>query len=127
MSKRILIVEDDNIITQLYEMQLSLKDSDLRVSRAEDGIEAIESIEREHPDLLLLDLRLPKADGFTVLKHMHDRDYHFPVLVVTNYDRDSYREQCKQYDIVHEYLLKRAITIESVIDKIEQYLAAPQI
>ncbi len=128
MSKRVLIVEDDDIITKLYEMELAMKGEDFRVSHAGDGLEAIASIERELPDLLLLDLRLPKADGFAVLKHLDERAYNFPVIVVTNYDKDEYRAQCKEYKMVLEYLLKRSIAIDTLIAKIGQYLnAVPQL
>lgn len=123
MGKRVLIVDDDNVLTKLIEMELEMKDHDLRVVSAEDGIEAIGFIDRDLPDLILLDLRVPKADGFAVLKHLHDRDHKSPVIVITNYDKEEYREQCREYSIVQEYLLKRSIALHDLVNKVQQYLA----
>ncbi len=122
MPKRILIVDDDNLLRNLYEMELELQDHDVQVVTASDGEEAMATIDASQPDVLLLDLRLPKADGFTVLKHLHDRQYSFPVLIVTNYDKDDYRELCLQFDIVHEYLLKQRVPIHELVEKLEGYL-----
>ncbi|MBI3618748.1 response regulator [Candidatus Peregrinibacteria bacterium] len=122
MGKRILIVDDDQLLTKLYEFEIELQDHDVEVVTIGDGVAAMESIDKNNPDLLLLDLRLPKADGFTILKHLHDRQYSFPVLVVTNYDKESYREMCKEFKSVHEYLVKNSIEIHQLVEKLEQYL-----
>ncbi|MBI1812770.1 response regulator [Candidatus Peregrinibacteria bacterium] len=122
MGKRILIVDDDQLLTKLYEFEIELQDHDVEVVTASDGIAAMESIDKNNPDLLLLDLRLPKADGFAILKHLHDRQYSFPVIVITNYDKESYREMCKKFEVVHEYLVKNSVEIHQLVEKLEGYL-----
>jgi DNA-binding response OmpR family regulator len=122
MRKRILIVDDDNIVRRLYEMQIGMKDHEVQVTSAADGEEAIRSIDASQPDLLMLDLRLPKADGFAVLKHLHDNAYVFPVVIVTNYDNDEYRTRCEEYEIVHEYFLKRAVAIDELMVRLKFHL-----
>lgn len=126
MSKRVLIVDDDNLLTKFFEFEMAKNATQpISVFSAEDGMEAISHIDRVCPDLLVLDIRLPKADGFEVLNHIKDRNYNFPILILTNYDKDEYREKCHQYEQVLEYLLKRTLVPRELVKKIEQYLGAP--
>ena len=123
MGKRVLIVDDDTLLTKFFEFEAARNaTTQFGVISADDGLEAIAFIERERPDLMILDIRLPKADGFAVLDHIQRKNYRFPVLVLTNYDKDEYREQCRQYDIVHEYLLKRSMVPRELVSMIERYL-----
>lgn len=124
MGKRILIVDDDSLLTRFFEFEVSRHSAEeFHVTSADDGLEAIAFVDHEQPDLMILDIRLPKADGFAVLDHLQNKNYRFPVLVLTNYDKDEYREQCRQYDIVHEYILKRSLVPRELVKKIETYLA----
>lgn len=128
MDKRVLIVDDDSLLTKFFEFEVAKNaEQSFRVLSADDGLEAIAFIEHERPDLMILDIRLPKADGFAVLDHMQSKNYRFPVLILTNYDKDEYREQCRKYDIVHEYLLKRSFVPRELVAKIEQYLGSPAV
>lgn len=80
---RILIVEDDEQLRQLYRTTLSLAGFDVR--QAGDGLHALREIDRDPPDLIVLDLGLPNVSGFGVQQeiaaHAHTRD--IPVVVVT--------------------------------------------
>lgn len=123
MSKRVLIVDDDTLLTRFFEFEMAKNASQpMTVSSAEDGLEAISHIDRVCPDLLVLDIRLPKADGFAVLEHIKNKNYNFPVLILTNYDKDEYREKCRTYEMVLEYLLKRTMVPRELVRKIEQVL-----
>jgi DNA-binding response OmpR family regulator len=123
MSKRILIVDDDTLLTRFFEFEMAKNASQpMTISSAEDGLEAISHIDRVCPDLLVLDIRLPKADGFAVLEHIKNKNYNFPVLILTNYDKDEYREKCRTYEMVLEYLLKRTMVPRELVRKIEQVL-----
>jgi len=126
MSKRVLIVDDDSLLTKFFEFEMHKNATQpISVFSADDGLEAILHIDRMCPDLLVLDIRLPKADGFAVLEHMKQKNYNFPVLILTNYDKDEYREQCRKYEHVLEYLLKRTLVPRELVKKIEQYLGTP--
>lgn len=122
MSKRILIVDDDHVVVSLYEMELELRNTDIEVTSAGDVVAAIDVIEQRVPDLIVLDIRLPKGDGFEVLEHLKERNHKVPVVVLTNYDKDEYRERCATYGTVHEYVQKRAIPIHDLISKLQSYL-----
>lgn len=80
---RILIVEDEPDILNL--LAFNLENSGFEVIKAEDGYEALEKVRRESPDLVLLDLMLPKMDGLTVCRRIKENPgtRHLPVLMLT--------------------------------------------
>ncbi len=92
--RRIVIVEDDPNAARLLRRILQARGK-YQISHAADGESGLNLIRREQPDLVLLDLMLPKMDGFSVLDHLKDdgRLKHIPVVVITaksltQYDRD---------------------------------------
>ena len=80
MSKKILIVEDDHIISEL--LQLYLKNEGYETVIANDGGEGIDQFRRFRPDLVLLDLMLPVMDGWGVLRTIR-QDSKVPVIMLT--------------------------------------------
>jgi two-component system response regulator MprA len=87
--RRILVVEDDSALAAMFQTALSYAGFDVAVSG--DGITALEDIDEEHPDLVVLDLRLPQLDGGTILREVAATPdtRHIPVIVVTGGDADS--------------------------------------
>lgn len=123
MTKRLLIVDDDTMFMQLLELDLDKRSLPVEVQRAHDGLQAIEAIEGAQPHVLVLDLRLPKVDGFSVLEHIKERNYDFPVIVLTNYSKPEYREKCGQYG-VREYLVKNEMPLTKIMGKLQEYMVA---
>ncbi len=80
MNKKVLIVEDEKPIADI--LSFNLKREGYDVITAYDGQEAINKTFSEDPDLILLDVMLPKKDGFQVLKEIRQK-LHTPVLMVT--------------------------------------------
>jgi DNA-binding NarL/FixJ family response regulator len=89
MSIRVAIVEDQTIVRQGLRGLLALNADIAVVAEASDGIEALEVIEREKPDVILLDLRMPRLDGVGVLKELRVRGITTPALILTTFDDDS--------------------------------------
>ena len=81
--KTILIVDDEKMITNLLTINLSKEG--YNVVEANDGLEAIDKAEKEKPDLILLDVMLPKLDGLTVCKRIKNM-MNVPILMVTAKD-----------------------------------------
>lgn len=79
--KRILIVEDEQDIQELLEAYLG--DAGYETATAGDGIEAVSLFQQEAFDLVLLDVMLPKLDGFTVLRRLRAEGSTTPVLMLT--------------------------------------------
>ena len=81
-SSSILIVEDEPFLRDI--IQMSLLEHDVSVTLASNGSEAIESIERQRPAPVLLDLLMPRVDGYAVLEYIVSRGYTFSVVVLSN-------------------------------------------
>src|SRR6266850_4690713 len=99
---RILHVEDDEVHARLVRESLSAKETGIHVDRAVDGEEALAYVrsagrgkERPLPDLILLDLKLPKVDGHEFLQALKqdERLRVIPVVVLTTSDKDSDRRR----------------------------------
>jgi len=83
--KVILIVDDDPDILEMHTRIVKSQSATHRVIKARDGREALETLQREKPDLVLLDLMMPEVDGFGVLEVMRSQEStrNIPVIVLT--------------------------------------------
>lgn len=79
--QKILIVDDEQSIRTL--LNYNLKQANFTTVLAEDGQEAIELVEAEKPDLILLDLMLPKIDGIDVCKTLRTKGFNTPIIMLT--------------------------------------------
>ncbi|KRE69514.1 response regulator [Paenibacillus sp. Soil750] len=103
--KYILIVDDEPMV-RMGLAQLVRQCSPLfRTVVAANGIEALEQINKQRPDLLLTDIRMPKMDGLALCKAIQELQVNFPVVVISGYDDFSYAQKCLTFG-VKEYLLK---------------------
>lgn len=80
MNKTILVVDDEKPIADI--LQFNLIKEGYRVICAYDGDEALEKVEEEQPDLMLLDIMLPKRDGMEVCREIRKK-YDFPIIMLT--------------------------------------------
>lgn len=116
MTKHILIAEDETIIATM--MASVLQKKDVRVTVAENGLEALEVMEKGVPDLLLLDLLMPVMSGHELMKSMQKKKLHCPVIVVTNV---SAKEQCKEFR-VKDYFVKSDMDDDALWTVIQEVL-----
>jgi DNA-binding NarL/FixJ family response regulator len=86
---RVCLVEDQTIVRQGLRSLLGLNPDITIVAEASDGEEAVEVIEREKPDVILLDLRMPRLDGLGVLQRLRERGTSCPTLILTTFDDDT--------------------------------------
>ena len=89
MDARILLVEDDPSIREVT--AIGLRNAGFTVETADDGRAGIERFEAADFDLVLLDVMLPKIDGFALLKQLRaaKRTARVPVMIVSSFDRDK--------------------------------------
>ena len=85
MVKKILVVDDEKPISDIVKFNLTNEGYD--VVTAFDGEEALQQVEAEHPDLILLDLMLPKIDGLEVARQVRKK-YNMPIIMVTAKDSE---------------------------------------
>lgn len=118
---KILVIEDDFFLIKVF--QTKLTNEGFQVEIAADGVLAMETLARFTPDLILLDLVMPRKDGFEVLEDLsHDKKLAaIPVIVLTNLGQDSDMERVKKYGVV-DYLVKSDISIDDVVVKVKNAL-----
>ena len=81
MAKKVLVVDDEKLIVK--GIRFSLEQDGMEVDCAYDGEEALKMATENHYDMILLDIMLPKMDGFEVCQHIHSSD--IPRILVTPY------------------------------------------
>jgi DNA-binding response OmpR family regulator len=109
----VLFIEDDPTVAQMYRLKLEL--DGYKVTMAKDGDEGLGLARRLAPDIIFLDIRLPKKDGFSVLEELRAQvpTSTIPVVILSNYG---------ERDLVHrglslgaqEYLIKSQTTPASL-------------
>ncbi|KXH83829.1 ANTAR domain-containing response regulator [Sporosarcina sp. HYO08] len=103
MSKKILIVEDESIIRM--DMKMMLEDHGYEVvGEAGDGDQAIELAFQEKPDLVLMDIKMPRMNGLKASQVIASQ-LDIPILIITAYSQKEFVEQARQDNIVG-YLVK---------------------
>ncbi len=120
--QRILVIEDEPHLVTIYKTKLEFYDYE--VITATDGELGLETALREKPDLIVLDINLPKMDGMSVMHHLRQDAWgaDVPIIILTNYDADD--EKLKQIVIDQPayYILKTDKTIDQVIQRINEVL-----
>ena len=91
MAYKILIVDDEEHIRMLY--QVELEDEGYDVVTASDGNMLIERIEKEHPDLIILDIKMAGYNGLDLLQDIRNKFYNLPVVLCSAYD--SFKKNVK--------------------------------
>ena len=95
IARRILVVDDNHDSAESLAMLLSLDGNETRV--AHDGLEAMQAAASFKPDVMLLDLGLPKLNGYQVARKVRElpSGHHVRLVAVTGWDEDSYRTDSK--------------------------------
>jgi len=119
MMLKILIVDDEAPARERLKSLLSQNQSVEFVGEAEDGIRAVELIEENRPDLVILDIQMPRLDGFGVIKMLEN-----PPLVIFITAYDEYAIQAFEVNAI-DYLLKpfTQVRLERAIEKAAQELS----
>ena len=120
--KKILIAEDDLMLLNILAERLGQED--FKVIKAKDGEEALRLALRVRPDLILLDILMPKMDGVTMLKKLREdkKSLATPVIILTNVGYGEQIEEAIKHG-VQDFLVKTNWKLEDVVEKIKQKLA----
>lgn len=118
MSKKILVIDDEPEIVTVLRMRL--ESQKYSVVAANDGIEGLKKVSEEKPDLIILDILMPRMDGFTFLlelKKVHP-DHAVPVIVLTAKEMMS---DLFKLEGVHDYVLK-PFEADDLLARIRKYI-----
>lgn len=121
MKKKIALIEDDKILSDtLYE---SLKDSGFDVSRAFDGEEGLRLVETEKPDLVLLNILLPKLDGLAVAKKLKSDPLtaDIPIIILTVLEKAEPVAAALESG-VYDYIVKADFKAEEIVARVKEKL-----
>lgn len=121
---RIMLVEDDAILVEMYQAKFELEGHDIVV--ATNGQECLDLLQDYEPDIILLDILMPKLNGFHVLKEIkkHPQLRIIPVILLTNLGEaevDMNQELARALG-VNDYLIKSHHTPDEVVAKVMRAL-----
>jgi len=117
---KVLIIEDDKILLEMYKDKFAHEKFEVQI--AGDGQEGIEKMKASLPDVVLLDLIMPKVNGFEFLKLVKADPSlkNVPILVLTNIYADA-EDLVKNWGVQY-FLLKSNFTPETIVAKVKQIL-----
>ncbi len=116
--KRILVVEDDDASYDFFER--ILKKTKAQLVRAEDGLQAVKKFSQNNFDVVLMDIRLPRMDGYKTMKKIKTMQSEIPVIAQTAYAMQGEKEKCLKSGF-DDYLSK-PIKITDLLKMINRYI-----
>ncbi|MBI2049376.1 response regulator [Candidatus Roizmanbacteria bacterium] len=119
--KKILVVEDDNFLANAYRVKLNK--AGFEVKNAYDGIEALSVLRTYIPDLILLDIVMPKKDGFATLEEIKKQDQlkNIPVILASNLGQKEDMDRGLKLGAI-EFFVKTEFSLNNLIEKINKIL-----
>ena len=120
-AKKILLVEDDDSLATGYQTRLEAEGFDTR--RVPNGEDALATTLEYKPDLILLDVMMPKVSGFDVLDILRNtpETANVKIVMLTALSQDSDKARAEELG-VDDYLVKSQVVIADVVDRIKQHL-----
>ena len=120
MPKSILVVDDEPVIVEIAKRKL--EERGYEVATAQDGIEALEALKKKIPDLILLDIQMPRMNGYTfvVEKAKIPEFVSIPVVVLTAYGE---MEPLLRRHGIKAYLLK-PLKLQELLDRVQALIGA---
>ncbi len=124
MPTKILLVEDDPFLSSLLKNRLQKEGFEIILVR--DGDEALNSLNDFAPNLILLDIILPKKSGFEVMEEVNKnpqlKNKKTPIIIISNLGQPEDIERGRQLGAI-EYFIKAKISIDELIEKIKSFIS----
>ncbi len=120
-ARHILVVEDDRFLRRACEV--SLRQRGLTITTAVDGVQALDKARGEPPDLILLDLLMPRMSGLEVLRALRadESTRRIPVLILSNSSREQDTEEIMELGVA-DYLVKANLSLQELGDRVMRLL-----
>ena len=122
---KVLVVDDDRIVADMYRLALSRAGHEVVV--ANDGAEGLQAATTGEPDIVLLDVRMPKMDGVEVLRRLMagDDTRSLPVVMLSNYDEPGLIRQCLGLG-AKQYLVKAGTNPADLSRMVSEWVSGPR-
>lgn len=116
---KVLIADDSEFIRQRIVDMLSEIEGVVVVGQACEGQEALDLFYETHPDIVILDIRMPKRNGIEVLSEIKKDRCQSVVIMLTNYPFEQYRLRCMEAG--SDYFFDKSSEFEKVLDVLKNY------
>lgn len=120
MSK-VLLIEDEPLTIKIYRTHLQSEGQEVLI--ADNGEEGLKLAVGEQPDLIVLDIMMPKIDGFSLLKEIksNPKTQKIPIIIYSNLSSQEDISKAKELGAT-DYLIKAKVTPTQVVNKIKEFL-----
>lgn len=115
----ILIIDDDEFFRKFYSTKL--QETGYSVDVAGDGEEGLQKIQNSKPDLILLDIIMPKKNGFEVLQELAKQNNNTPVMIFSTLEQQKDIDEAKKLGAV-DYINKGTESLDSTLAKISSHM-----
>ena len=119
--RKILLVEDDEVLATVYKQRLELEG--FKVERVDNGEDALQAALEFEPELILLDVMMPKLNGFDVLDILRTTPatHNIHIIMLTALSQSKDAERAKELG-ADDFLVKSQVVISDVVDRIKHQL-----
>lgn len=119
---KIAIIEDDSVINQMYRMKFEAAGFD--VATASDGEAGVAMVKKFQPEIILLDLQMPRMGGAEALQVIRKSDWgkDIPVIILTNLGEEEAPAELKKLN-THSYIVKAELTPSQVVSRVRDALS----
>lgn len=117
----VALIEDDPLIAEMYTTKFTKEG--FAIQHAADGAAGLELVKKLQPDIILLDIIMPKMDGFQVLQQLRaTADFkHTPVVMLTNLGQEEDVQKGREFGAT-DYFIKTNFTPAAIVDKVRALL-----
>jgi DNA-binding response OmpR family regulator len=125
MPKKILVVDDERHIVRLIEVNLIR--AGYQVVHAFDGVEALQKVEQEHPDLITLDIMMPLMDGYEVLRNLKANPVtaEIPVIIISAKAADA--DVFRGWQLGHDAYFTKPLNLPEIVVFVKRILDAASV
>lgn len=122
MRKKVLLVEDDSILSEMYQSKLDREG--FEVITAENGEKGLSLALQTHPEIILLDLLMPKMDGMALMKKLRENPWgqNVPIIILTNLNMNNKISQGIREDHPTYFFMKTEVTPNDIVDRVNEVL-----
>lgn len=120
MSKAILIIEDDVSVRTLLNKSLSAKGFTVRACK--DGLEGLTELERQRPDLIIVDIMMPRLDGITFVKAIKGNEKTSPIPVIFLTAKNDPKSMIEGINLGAKYYVTKPFQLEELLSKVHKAL-----
>ena len=116
INKKVLIVEDEP--SYLLPLQIAFSDAGFNVATAKDGQEGFETAKKENPDIIILDILMPKINGIEMAKKLKELGISIPAIFLTQLkDEEHIADAMESYRSDSDYIIKTDISLDEIVKR----------